>query len=176
MTDFKLPRASKKNTQTALRIVTIAKLVREQILATDKNARAYLTEKAMTSGDRLNVVDDEGRSIGTVSMSKPRVTGGWEITDPIALAKWCEKRGIHHGGKPSIEFPEWFEARANLEALVRQAGGEIPDGLADTSTEGKPSLSVRMSEEQAANLLANFQTPSQMIDAAHAFDEQEADK
>lgn len=42
-----LPRLSKKNTRGALRAVAVAKLVRDQITAGDKLARAYLTTKAI---------------------------------------------------------------------------------------------------------------------------------
>lgn len=172
MTD-NLPRLSKKNTTIAQRVLVVAKLLRDQIADSDKKARAYLAEKAMNPGDRANVIDDSGESIGTISLSKPRKRGGLVITDPMALAAWCDAHNIQHGGKPSIEFPAWFTAQANLQALVHMSGGELPDGLDDTTEEGAPALSVRMSDDQRAQLLSNFQTPRALLEAARLIDEEE---
>lgn len=169
----KLPRLSKKNTTNAQRVLIIAKLLKDAIGKHERDARDYLTEKAMTPGDRANVIDDSGESIGTISLSKPRKRGGLVITDPMALAAWCDAHQIQHGGKPSIEFPAWFTGQANLQALVHMSGGEMPDGLDDTTEEGAPALSVRMSDDQRAQLLSNFQTPRALLEAARLIDEEE---
>lgn len=169
MTD-NLPRLSKKNTTGALRVLAVIKLIKDELAKADVLARAYLTEKAMSPGDRLTITDTSGASVGTASLSKPRKRGGWTITDPAALAAWCEARGIHHGGQRVLVFPDWFVGQANLEALVHQAGAEIPDGLEDMTEEGRPALSVRMTDEQRRQLISNFQTPIALLEATHAFD------
>lgn len=169
MTD-NIPRLSKKNTTGALRALAVIKLLKDELEDADKTARAYLTEKAMTPGDRLTITDDTGESIGTASMSKPRKRGGWTITDPEALAAWCDAHGIHHGGQRVIVFPKWFVEQQNLDALAHMMAGEIPDGLEDTTEEGAPTLSIRLTDEQKRQLVSNFQSPLALLEAAHTFD------
>ena len=45
----------------------------------------------------------------------------------------------------------WFSAAANLNALIASTG-EMPDGVAITERVGSPTVQVRLSEAQIANL------------------------
>lgn len=147
-----LPRVSKKNTEHALRTLALAKLLKDQIYRAEKQAKAYLA-KTMKEKDRTSAFDDQGNDVATISMAKARQkpgTGQWAITDPIALQVWCDKHGEHTGGKPSMVFPEWFAAPAELARLVAKYDGEIPDGLVEVPAEfGEPSISVRQTPTQA---------------------------
>lgn len=164
-----LPRASKKNTDHALRTLAVAKMLKDRIYAAEKQAKAYLATKVMAEKDRKTVTDDQGRDIATVSMTKPRQkpgTGGWVITDPIALQVWCDKHGERTGGKPSVVFPEWFEAPDELARLVAKYDGEIPDGLVEVPAEyGDPSITVRQTPAQADALLQNFGSATALLES-----------
>lgn len=47
----------------------------------------------------------------------------------------------------------WFSATANLTALIAHSG-EMPDGVEITERVGSPTVQVRLSEGQTANLEA----------------------
>ena len=141
----------------ALRTLALAKLLKDQITRAEREAKALL-EQTLDNGDRKTVTDFDGRDIGTVSRGKERKKPGTglTITDPIALAAWCDARDIDHGGKPSVEFPEWFTAPANLDSLIRMSGGEMPDGLEDTTEIMDGTVTVRQSTSQADTLMDNI--------------------
>lgn len=160
-----LPRQSRRNTEKAMLTLATAKMIKARMSPAEKQAKAYLEQKEMNPGDRRSVMSPDGQDVGTVSMSKGGVRGNLTITDPIAFAAWCDERGIEHRAVPSLTFPEWFTARANLEAIIANAGGEMPDGLEDTTTTVQPYVSIRQSETQAANLLDSFTTAQQILEA-----------
>lgn len=168
-----VPRASRKNTEHALRTLALIKLLQTRIRAAEKAAKNYLATRAILEvGDKKNVTDDQGESIATVSMSKGRTRGGLTVTDPFALADWCDQRGIQHHGQPSITFPAWFTAAANLQALVNQHGGQLPPGLSDYTEEGDPVVTTRQTTAQEDALLSNF-TPAVQIAEALALPQAE---
>lgn len=165
MTTTPLPRKSKAATDRALRTLALAKLLKDQIRTAENHAKAYLM-KVMDPMDTKKPVDDDGVDVATITMSKPRIkpgTGAFTITDPIALAAWADTRDIAHGGKSTVVFPEWFTAPKQLEALARQAGGEVPDGLEWVPEEyGDPSITVRQTPAQADALIRAV-TPVQAL-------------
>ena len=55
-----------------------------------------------------------------------------------------------------MEFPEWFTAQANLDSLIRMSGGELPDGLEDTTEIVDGTVTVRQSTSQADTLMDNI--------------------
>lgn len=171
-----LPRASKKNTDHALRTLAVAKMLKDRIYAAEKQAKAYLATKVMAEKDRKTVTDSEGRDIATVSMTKPRQkpgTGAWTITDPIALQVWCDQHDEHTGGKPSVVFPEWFAAPDQLRRLVEKYDGEIPDGLVEVPAEfSDPSITVRQTATQADALLLNFDTATALLESVAPISEE----
>lgn len=164
-----LPRLSKTATARALRTLAVAKAIKDRILPAERAAKEYLASKAMEPKDRKSVLDDEGREVATVSLTAGRKkpgTGQWAVTDGIALAAWCDAHGIQHGGTPTVVFPEWFTAPANLDGIVRQHAGEVPEGLAWVDEEtSDPSVVVRQTPSQQDNLLQNFQTTAALLDA-----------
>lgn len=151
-----LPRKSAKNTTHALRILATGRYLTGLIRKAEAQAKAYLMEKELKPKDRRSVTLDDGADIGTVSLAQGRKPGP-KVTDPIALAAWLDSRGISHGGKPSVQFPEWFTAKANLEALLERLGGELPDGL-ELPEEGAPYILVRQSTDQALTLRDSLAT------------------
>ncbi len=167
MSTQNLPRASKKNTELAKRNLAVAKLVKDRMSMVERQAKAYLT-KVLEPKDRTNATDPDGRDIATISMTAGRLkpgTGCYQVSDPIALAAWADAHHLIHGGKPSVEFPEWFTAAKNLEGMVLQHGGEIPDGLVWVPEEcGDPTITVRQTPTQQDNLLANDRSAAALLE------------
>lgn len=145
-----LPRRSKAATQHALRILAVGKYLTTLIKQAETSAKEYLVEKELAVKDRRSVTLDDGTDIATVSLVQGRRPAP-RITDPIALATWLDERGVHHGGKPSVQFPDWFTAKANLEGLLDRFDGELPDGL-ELPEEGHPYVMCRQSADQALAL------------------------
>ena len=154
MTSQMLPRKSAANTQHALRTLAVAKYLTSLIRKAESQAKAYLIEKELQPKDRRTVALDDGTDIGTVSMTQGRA-GSPVVTDPVALAAWCDT----HGGKVSVAFPEWFTAKANLEGLLKRFEGEVPDGI-DFTAPGSPYVMVRQSTDQAVALRDSLSTVS----------------
>lgn len=153
-----LPRKSSANTQHALRTLAVAKYLTTLIRKAEAQAKAYLMEKELQPKDRRTVALEDGTDIGTVSMVQGR-QGAPKIIDPVALAAWCDTHGVHHGGKVSVEFPEWFTGKANLEGLLNRFEGEIPDGL-EIGADGNPYVMVRQSTAQALALRDSLSSAS----------------
>ena len=145
-----LPRKSAANTQHALRVLAVGKYLTNLIRGAETQAKAYLMEKELHPKDRRTVALEDGTDIGTVSMVQGR-RGAPRITDPIAFAAWCDEHDVHHGGRPSVVFPEWFTAKNNLEGLLSRFEGEIPDGL-EIGADGNPYVMCRQSADQAVAL------------------------
>lgn len=160
-----VPAVCKETTDLALRRMAVVKLALDHLRAEEKALKTYLLE-AMNPGDRLTGIDDNNAPVVSVSMSKPRVTGGLVIVDPLAFAIWLDAKGEKHPGKPSVVFPEWFEGKDNLEIIMRKYDGELPDGVEDTTTERAPSLSVRQSDAQKAATLAAMAEVRALLEAA----------
>lgn len=157
MSTSNLPRVSRKATNAALLNLAEAKLIRDYWLGPEeRRAKAYLA-KALDPKDSKHATTETGADVATVTMSAPRKkagTGQYAVTDTVALAAWADAHKIIHEGKPAVAFPEWFTAPANLESLVRQSGGEIPDGLTWIDEEyGEPSVTVRQTTAQQDALL-----------------------
>lgn len=150
MTEKKLPRKSAANTQHALRVLAVGKYLTNLIRQAETQAKDYLFTKELAVKDRRTVTLEDGSDIGTVSMVQGR-KGSPKIVDPIAFATWCDDNGIHHGGTPSVVFPEWFTAKANLEGLLARFEGEVPDGL-ELPADGRPYVMCRQSAAQAMTL------------------------
>lgn len=167
MTNQPLPRASKKNTELAKRNLAVAKLVKDRMNMVERQAKAYLT-KVLEPKDRTSATDPEGRDIATISMTSGRLkpgTGSYQVSDPIALAAWADAHHLIHGGRPSVEFPEWFVAPKNLESVVLQHGGEVPDGLTWVPEEyADPTITVRQTPAQQDNLLANDRSAAALLE------------
>lgn len=163
MSDPKLPRKSGAATKHAMRVLATAKLLKSLMAPAEKQAKTYLEAKELSPKDRRTITLDDGTDVGTVSMVEGR-TKAPIIVDAEALAKWCDKHGVEHAARWEPVFPEWFTAKANLEALIDGAGGEIPDGLA-IPDQGKPYVMVRQTTGQAMALADAFTSASDLINA-----------
>lgn len=142
--------------EKALRTLILAKEMRTRIKRQEDWAKSLLSEE-MRPGDRRTVLTDGGDAIGKVTLSAAPQPAP-RIVDPMALARWCEAHGINHGGVESVEFPEWFTSRGNLEGLIGQAGGEIPDGV-EIPEAGAPRLVVpRASQAEQDAIRAALQS------------------
>ena len=158
----KLPRKSAGNTAQAMRILATAKFLKTLMSPAERQAKAYLATKEMRVKDRRTVEGVDGSDIGTISMVAGR-QGAPVIVDPVALQVWCDERGIHTGAEMRPVFPAWFTAKANLEALIAQAGGELPIGL-EVPEAGEPYVMIRQSADQALALRDGLTTAAQLID------------
>ena len=151
-----LPRKSAKNTAHALRVLATGRYLTGLIRKAEAQAKEYLATKELQPKDRRSVTLEDGTDIGTVSLAQGRRPAP-VITDPIAFAAWCDEKGIAHGGKPSVAFPKWFTAKANLEGLIEQFDGTIPDGI-ELPEDGQPYIIVRQSADQALALRDSLHT------------------
>lgn len=162
MTTPRLPRKSGANTTHAMRILATAKFLKTLMGPAERQAKAYLQEKELAVKDRRTITGTDGSDVGTISLVAGRQPAP-TITDPVALQMWCDERGIHTGAEMRPVFPEWFTAKANLEALIAQAGGELPDGL-EVPPPGEPYVLVRQSADQALALRDSLTSAQELID------------
>lgn len=159
---MKLPRKSAKNTAHAMRILATAKFLKTLMQPAEKQAKAYLMEKELAPKDRRTVVGPDGSDIGTISLAQGRQPAP-TITDPVALALWCDEHGIDHGAVVQPVFPAWFTTKANLEGLIQRGGGEVPDGL-ELAEPGEPYVLLRQSADQAMALRDSLTTAREIIE------------
>lgn len=140
----------------ALRLLAVEKLIKARMKAASDEARAELLGE-MNPKDRLSITTDTGLDIGTASKTLPdRKRGtGIKVTDPAAFSAWLDENDHDNPARQTvlIEFPEWFVGEKNLESIISRNGGELPDGVEDTTEPGEPYLTIRQTEAQA-NALA----------------------
>ena len=89
-----------------------------------------------------------GLDVGTVSVTAPQPREVLAITDEKAFTAWVK---ANHPDAMVETVAPWFSAAANLNALIASTG-EMPDGVAITERVGSPTVQVRLSEAQIANL------------------------
>ena len=149
----------KKWVKFAPEILVLAKYFKDLIKEAEGPSREFIlknldTEFPVVAHDGGFKVDaDATGNSGTLSYRGPsRKAGtGFAVEDAIGLMNWCEENGIDHGAQPSVVFPKEFID--NLEKLVEQNGGVLPDGVVDTTAYTKETLVVRMDEDQKKHLL-----------------------
>ena len=163
----------------AMRVLAVEKMLTTEMRAAKSAARQVATDE-ITPGERRMATLTDGTPIATITLTKPSIRGGWEITDPIALDLWCQEKGIDTGAKHVLTFPGWFTAQANLQAIIDQHGGEVPPGIADGAVETAPSLRVNQTQAQREALqravptvdgLLAIMAPPEQIDAPAAGEE-----
>ena len=150
MTPKNLPEQTPENTEAAMRALAISRYLSTLLRNAETQAKAYLAAYELRPKDRRTVALDDGSDIGTISMVQGR-RGAPKITDPVALAAWLDERSVHHGGTLTMQFPDWFTHRQNLEGLLERFAGEIPDGL-EIGEDGAPYVTCRQTGEQAETL------------------------
>lgn len=101
----------------------------------------------MGPGDKLHARIG-GLDLGTVSVTDPQPREVLAITDEKAFTAWVK---ANHPDAMVETVAPWFAATANLTALIARSG-EMPDGVAITERVGSPTVQVRLSEAQIANL------------------------
>ena len=89
-----------------------------------------------------------GLDVGTVSVTDPKPREVLKITDEAAFTAWVK---ANHPDVIVETVAPWFSATANLTALIAHTG-EMPDGVEITERVGSPTVQVRLSEGQIANL------------------------
>ena len=89
-----------------------------------------------------------GLDVGTVSVTDPKPREVLKITDEAAFTAWVK---ANHPDVIVETVAPWFSATANLTALIAHTG-EMPDGVELTERVGSPTVQVRLSEGQIANL------------------------
>ena len=90
-----------------------------------------------------------GLDLGTVSVTDPQPREVLKITDEKAFTAWVK---ANHPDVIVETVAPWFSATANLTALIAHTG-EMPDGVEITERVGSPTVQVRLSEGQTANLV-----------------------
>ncbi len=88
--------------------------------------------------------------VGTVSVTDPKPREVLKVTDEKAFTAWVK---ANHPDAMVETVAPWFSAAANLNALIASTG-EMPDGVAITELVGSPTVQVRLSKAQTANLEA----------------------
>ena len=91
-----------------------------------------------------------GLDVGTVSVTDPQPREVLKITDEKAFTAWVK---ANHPDVIVETVAPWFSATANLTALISHTG-EMPDGVEITERVGAPTVQVRLSKAQTANLEA----------------------
>ena len=89
-----------------------------------------------------------GLDLGTVSVTDPQPREVLAITDEKAFTAWVK---ANHPDAMVETVAPWFAATANLTALIAHSG-EMPDGVELTEKTSAPTVQVRLSEAQIANL------------------------
>nr|DAJ17713.1 MAG TPA: hypothetical protein [Siphoviridae sp. ctvS314] len=89
-----------------------------------------------------------GLDVGTVSVTDPKPREVLKIIDEAAFTAWVK---ANHPDVIVETVAPWFSATANLTALIAHTG-EMPDGVEITERVGSPTVQVRLSEGQIANL------------------------
>lgn len=99
-------------------------------------AKAALGEE-LNPGDRVAVTLPSGKRIGKVTMTDPKTKNVYSVTDEAAFIAWVSE---HYTSavefKPVIQ--PWFMGEGNLEAVIKNNGGEVPPGLTVTEKTGNP--------------------------------------
>lgn len=103
----------------------------------------------MGPGDKLHARIGD-LDVGTVSVTDPKPREVLEIADEKAFTAWVK---ANHPDAMVEAVAPWFSATANLTALIAHSG-EMPDGVAITERVGSPTVQVRLSKAQTANLEA----------------------
>ncbi|MCR2051794.1 hypothetical protein NSA19_02780 [Actinomyces bowdenii] len=111
-------------------------------------AKAAILEH-MGPGDRVHARID-GIDVATVSVTDPKPRETIAVTDPKAFAEWVQE---HHPDAIVPTVADWFSTEGNLKALIA-AKGEVPPGVDIIEKVGAPTVQVRLSAEQEANLAA----------------------
>ena len=140
-------------------VLALAKYFKGLIKEAEGPAREYIIKEldslfpVVAEKGGLKIDADATGNSGTLSYRGPSRKAGTslEVENALGLMLWCEEHGIDHGAQPSVVFPEEFIK--NLEKLVEQNGGVLPDGVVDTTAYTKETLVVRMSEDQERHLL-----------------------
>jgi hypothetical protein len=101
----------------------------------------------MGPGDRVHARIGS-LDVGTVSVTDPQPREVLKITDEKAFTAWVK---ANHPDVIVETVAPWFSATANLTALIAHTG-EMPDGVEITERVGSPTVQVRLSEGQIANL------------------------
>lgn len=100
-------------------------------------------------GDRMHAQID-GKDVATVSVTDPKVREVVTVTDPKAFAEWVQE---YYPDAIVPTVADWFCAEGNLKAVI--AGkGEVPPGVDIVEKVGSPTVQVRLSIAQEANLSA----------------------
>ena len=149
----------KKWVKFAPEILVLSSYYEKAIKEAKEPAREFILQNldtefpAVAQAGGFKVDSDTTGNSGTLSYRGPsRKAGtGLEVENALALMEWCEERGIDHGAQSSVIFSKEF--MENLENLVEQNGGILPDGVVDTTAYTKETLVVRMTEEQKKHLL-----------------------
>lgn len=149
----------KKWVKFAPEILALAKFFKDLIKEAEGPAREFILKNldelfpVVAQKDGFKVDADASGNSGTLSYRGPsRKAGtGLVVDNALALMLWCEEHGIDHGAQPSVVFPEDFIK--NLEKLVEQNGGVLPDGVVDTTAYTAETLVIRMSPDQKKHLL-----------------------
>ncbi|MBS6101016.1 MAG: hypothetical protein KH751_00150 [Actinomyces sp.] len=144
----------------AARVLAVIGAFKKQFAPFEKAARAVLDE-LYEPGESHEFKDNQGNPIVTISMTEARIPV--KVADPLALADWCDRHGIYHGGQLQIVFPPEFTKPANLLKLCQLFPDEFPDGLEvdntknkDGKAKGRASLRVNQTATQARATRANI--------------------
>lgn len=132
--------------EEALARAAVAQWLTKESKAAMTDAKKSLLEH-MGPGDRVHARIG-GLDVGTVSVTDPKPREVLEITDEKAFTAWVK---ANHPDVIVETVAPWFAATANLTALIAHTG-EMPDGVEITDRVGSPTVQVRLSEGQVANL------------------------
>jgi len=155
--------------QAALQTLALAKWLQESAkqiaVPLEKEAKAWLAENDMDPGSRHYArIDDD--QVATVSRSDLREVTNILIEDEDAFGAWLIANG--HDNPFQMRLHDWARQPAFLEAVIKKAEGEVPDGVAVSKKVTGGSMNVRQSDTQREALerhIAGLRQISESFDA-----------